>query len=751
MTLSVSSPDLLHAWLAEGWKFRGIQDPDGSYRARLDREGGLILEKDLADFFLATSDLVRWSKNQGIAVGPARGSAAASLACYLLRITEIDPLKYPQMLLERFLDPSRADMPDVDLDFEDARRGEVETYLAGKYGADCVGHLANFTRYRGKNALNDVARVYNIPDRAVAAVSELVAVRPDGDPRQAMALADAATAFPAARKVFEQHPDLAYALRLEGNLRELGTHAAGIVVASEPLEEFCAMYLRSSGSGARKREISVMAADKWGVEYLGALKWDILGLKTMTMLADACREAGISVSDLYALEPDDPEILASFGSDSLTGVFQFEGRATRTVCEKVKPRTFMELADITALSRPGCMASGTTTEYIKAGRDGWKRGAHTPLGKILADTRGQMVYQEQLLAIVRDIGGFDWAGASRVRKIVSKKLGGGQLAKEYAAFAEGAARLHGMREEQARAIWRRMEASASYLFNVAHSVSYAMLAYWSMWMKVYYPGPFFKASLLTAGDGKDDKPRVAGLIRDARHAGINAEPPELRNAGISWTLDPGDWAHDPRILAGLSQIPGIGEKTAQAILDWRHALTGSVLGWKDVIGVPGIGPVSHAKILDFVQSSDPFGVDKAAEIVGEIREAIKAGQLRMPYPRYSALAVAETRPKSPLCWAGLVRKIEYRDIIEDERARTGESIEQIRSRIDAPDLQKSATLKCEDEQGEVWIRFNRWTFPKFAAKISTIVQNVDAVVVSGKRTQGMGAAIAADRMWVVEP
>ena len=732
-------------WLNDGMAYRGLRDRES--RQRLNVEFRLIQNKGLADFFLATAEVIQWAKDQGIAVGPARGSAAASLACYALRITEINPLKYPQMLLERFLDPSRADMPDIDLDFEDGRRDEIRQHLAEKYGAECVGNIANFTKYRGKLALNDVARVYNISQRDIKTVADLVAVRPDGDERQAMALEDAAS-FPAARKVFERHPDLQYALRLEGNLRELGTHAAGLVVASQPIGDFCALYKRESGSGDRKREVMVLAADKWGAEYLGALKMDFLGLTAMSMLADACRLAGITIDDLYALQPDDPEVMASFAAANVTGIFQFEGRATATVCEKVKPRTFMELADISALSRPGCMASGTTTAYIKAGR-GWVKGAHTPLGKILADTRGEMVYQEQLLAIVRDIGGFDWAGASRVRKIVSKKLGGGQLAKEFQAFSEGAARLHGMREDQARAIWKRMEASASYLFNVAHSVSYAMLAYWSMWMKVYHPAAFFTASLRYAGSGKDDMPRVARLIKGARREGITVEPPELRNAGITWTLDPGDWAHDPRIMPGLSQIPGVGEKTAQAILEWRGSR--SEAAWEDVIEVGGIGPVSHAKILKFVQSSDPFGVDTAGDFVGEIREAIKAGQLRMPYPRYGALQVSEASPRSVLTWAGIVRKIEFRDFVEDERARTGETIEQIRARVRDPELQKSVTLKCEDGEGEVWVRFNRWAYPGFSAVISTIVENRDAVVVSGKRTQGMSAAIAAERMWVVEP
>ena len=317
-------PGLLPRAEAERWRSGRTQDPR-STRPSLTGKSKLIRRQGS----LRTSSWPRprftpGARTRASPSGPARGSAAASLACYLLRITEIDPLKYPQMLLERFLDPSRADMPDIDTDVEDGRRDEIRQHLAEKYGAECVGNIANFTKYRGKLALNDVARVYNISQRDIKTVADLVAVRPDGDERQAMALEDAAS-FPAARKVFERHPDLQYALRLEGNLRELGTHAAGLVVASQPIEDFCALYKRESGSGDRKREIRVLAADKWGAEYLGALKMDLLGLTAMSMLADACRLAGVKLAELYELQPDDPEVMASFAAGKRDGDLPVRG------------------------------------------------------------------------------------------------------------------------------------------------------------------------------------------------------------------------------------------------------------------------------------------------------------------------------------------------------------------------------------------------------------------------------------------
>jgi DNA polymerase-3 subunit alpha len=374
-----------------------------------------MLDKGLADFFLATSDMVRWAKDQGIPVGPGRGSVAASVVAWLLRITEVDPIRYPNLLFERFLDVTRTDPPDIDLDFADERRHEVFEYMARKYGADRVGSVGNFIRYRAKNSLVDVARVYNVPIGAKETVSSLIIERSGGDSRFDSGLEDTVAMFPAAKKVFDNFPDLWNACRLEGNVRGMSIHAAGMIVANTPLTDVFAVYDRDG----RK----VLSVDKYDVEYAGALKMDCLGLTTMGVISNCLEMTGLSLEDLYAIPDDDPGALDVFRRGDVTGIFQFEGRATRLVNRDVRPDNFGEVVDINALSRPGPLFSGTTAEYVdvKHGRRDPER-YHPLVTELTGHTKGQIIYQEQILQIVREIGGFDWTNANEIRRIIAKKI-----------------------------------------------------------------------------------------------------------------------------------------------------------------------------------------------------------------------------------------------------------------------------------------------------------------------------------------
>lgn len=743
---------VLWDWLITGMSDRGLRRGDEERTAYLDRlvtEYELIKSKDLADFFLATADVVSWAKDQGIAVGPARGSAAASLACYLLRITEIDPLKYPAMLLERFLDPGRADMPDIDLDFESARRDEVRRYLERKWGQANVGNIAGFTRYRGKLALNDVARTLSIPKSETAPVAELVAVRPDGDAREDMSLADAAE-FPAARAVFDRHPELRTALRLEGNLRGLTVHAAGLVVASEPLSNFVASYTRSSGTGTGKRELRVISADMKDVEYLNALKMDFLGLTTMDVLAGALRLAGLPLSALSEIPDDDPEVMAAFAAADTVGIFQFDGRATRNVCRAVRPQTFMELSDINALSRPGCMASGTTEAYIKCSR-GERGDLHETVRDILGPTRGQLVYQEQLLNVLRSAGGFGWDRASKVRKIISKKIGGGALQGHRDGFLDGC-QANGLPVTVANHLWHSMESSASYLFNTAHAVSYAKLALWCMWLKVHHPGAFYCSALRRTPNDKQHEKALRTMLLDAEAHGVKIDAPELARSGTTW--EPMYDAEGSVLLAGFSQIPGVGEKTAEDIITERNSR--NFQNWDGLLAVKGIGPASLAKIKTFAESADPFGVHRAERVVAEITHLARSGKIAVPVPTITSadLLGRRVRAKQRVVWAGLIRAREYHDALEDERERTGDGPDEIRARLKSPNLLKYAVLKCYDHMTdeEVFVRVSRYDFPRIGRQIAAAEPGKDALVVQGMAsTSGLGAAIRADKIWVLEP
>src|SRR5262249_9396193 len=281
---------LLWEWVRFGWRYRKIgkrpQEEQDWYAARVRHEMEQILGKGFADFFLFTSDTIRWGKDHGIPFGPGRGSTAASVVAWLLRITEVDPHRYPGMIFERFIDVSRPDPPDIDVDCSDERRHEVWAYLEGKYGAECVGHIANFVRYRGKNSLKDVGRVYNIPLWVLETVANLLIERSGGDSRFDATLADTFEMFPAAQQIAEEYPDILKACRLEGDLKTMSVHAAGLIIANSPLTDVCAVYERNG--------VQVMSVDKYDAEYIDALKLDFLGLSTMGMIARCLDMAGIT-------------------------------------------------------------------------------------------------------------------------------------------------------------------------------------------------------------------------------------------------------------------------------------------------------------------------------------------------------------------------------------------------------------------------------------------------------------------------
>lgn len=309
--------DLLWAWLREGWKYRVKQgwNPKRNgveaYKRQIDMEMELIISKDFTSYFLMVSDIVRWAKDNGIAVGPGRGSSAASVVCWLLRITEPDPLDFPLTDFSRFIDPTREDLPDIDVDFGDDERYRVRAYAEQKYGVAYVGNIGTFTKYKGKNALKDVQRVHRatLPKHEVDRLAGMIVERSGGDSRADAALMDTIEMFDGAREIFAKYPEeLQIAVDLEGNYRSMSTHSAGLVVCTEPISEYTAQYTRE----VKGREITAVAVDKYDAEYLNLMKMDLLGLTTMGMLTIALRYAGMELEDLYRLPLDDPETLDGY-------------------------------------------------------------------------------------------------------------------------------------------------------------------------------------------------------------------------------------------------------------------------------------------------------------------------------------------------------------------------------------------------------------------------------------------------------
>lgn len=801
-TASMTSEELIWLWCRFGWKYRGVgrrpKEQQAWYAERVKYELELIISKGFADFFLATSDMVRWAKDyrgseapHGIPMGPGRGSVAASVVAWLLRITEVDPIRYPALLFERFLDVTRADPPDIDLDISDDHRYLVREYMASRYGSDSVGTVANFVRYRGKNSLDDTCRVYQIPHWAKKAISERIIERSGGDSRFNSSLLDTFDMFPSAKAIAEQFPKVYQSTRLEGNVRGMSIHAAGLIVANGALTDVCSVYDRDGRS--------VLSIDKYDVEYAGMIKMDLLGLSTMGIIAQCLEMAGLTLEDLYAIPDSDPDTLQVFKRGDVVGIFQFEGRATRLVNRDVSPDNFGEVVDVNALSRPGPLFSGTTAEYcdVKFGRRKPER-FHPIVDRITAHTRGQIVYQEQILQIVREVGGFDWTHAVEIRRIISKKMGEAAFNVSMDAFVEGAARLHGMPENTAKRIWKRLVTSGTYAFVYAHSVSYSILALWCAWLKAHYPLEFYAASLAKEKDAEDQ----FKLMKDAQAHGIAIKPPSLASSKQSWIGVP-----NIGLVAGWTQISGIGEKTAGKIeeyrpaVSWIHRLecghemttyseakvggyiscigkgcqsqrkiissskTGGWRNWEDLQIVPGIGPKTVEKMEEFATQRDPFGLNRTEETLAKVRAWV-AKQKNLPQPthdgaetaaiyieqNYGANAKKNYGMGPEVVYMGLVREINYQDAVENRRSRTGEETEDILKTLKRPDLLAYCSIRCYDTTDEeVYLRVNRFKFPELKRKIEGIATNHDVLICVGNRIAGFGTPVMVERLYVVDP
>lgn len=751
------SGELLWDWVRRGWRYRGFggltQKEQDLAEKQVRYEMGLIVPKGFADYFLVVSDLVRWAKNNDIAVGPARGSAAASLVCYLIRITEVNPMYHPTLLFERFIDANRHDLPDIDLDFDDEERWRIRQYLVDKYGEERVGNIGTFTNYKGKNSLDDIARVYRIPEYAVKTVKEMIIERSSGDLRGSSTIEDSIAMFPKVRNVMEQFPKLLQAQKLEGSVKTFSVHAAGLVVANAPITDGAAVYTREDKDGNVR---NVVSFDKYDAEHINALKIDALGLLTMNVIARCCRAIGMTLEELYELPTDDEKVYEAFRRNEVVGIFQFDGRAMRSVNREVKPDNFEEICDINALSRPGPLHSGAAAEYIQV-KHGRKKAEH--LHPVVDDitrwTNFQIVYQEQILQVVRRLANFSWENAAKIRKLISKKQGEQAFNRMRELFMDGC-KANGVKELNAGKIWKQLVTAGAYAFNSAHCVSYGKLAYWTMWLKVYHPLEFYCAAL----QKYECKPGEKGfdLLKEATAKGIDILPPDPARSQMSWSV------HNGALLAGLVQIHGIGEKTAANMLEWREERLSDEFTmylpekdrtpqWSDFIAVKGIGKVTMQKVKEFCALEDPFEINLLAKKLGKARGWLNrnadAEGMRRPNSR------AEDVPYDPKPGEHVVlvavRDRNLKDLYELHRSRTGEELDP--SSVREPEYVNWSVILGEDETGPLTITVHRYggLYERYKDRIWELDPKRHLLLVRGFKRREYRRAIYATELWVLNP
>lgn len=574
------SPDeKLWALVRDGWKWRGINDRckgkvglvdwvDGEepreaplkevYTERVRFEMGEITRLGFSRYFLVIWDLVKWARKNGIRVGPGRGSVGGSLVAFLLGITSLDSVKY-HCPFSRFISPDRIDYPDIDLDFAGAARDRIKRYLIARYGRSRVAGISTFGRMKGRLVLKDVGRVHDVPWQKTESITKLVLQRPDGDERAFNCLEDTFQEFPETQWYMRQWPTVVnHAMKLEGNVRQLGVHAAGLVISDEPLRNLVPVQMQKAGKGEY-----LTGWDKRQVEAIGLLKLDILGIDSLQYIQrclDLIKErTGEEIEPESWGELDDPEIYRNFAEGNTELVWQMNQFGAIRLLKRLRPDRFDHLVATTSLIRPGPQNAGITDEYVKRRHGEKTKSVHPLLDEILGATHGLMVYQEDVIKIVHDLGRFTWGEADRIRKDIGKKKGVEYLKKTYLGrFVEGAARFE-IPERTATKIWNQISEFGQYGFNRAHATGYSILSYWTMYLKIRYPLEFMTAALEAESDA--EKRRL--YIREAKRLGLTVTAPDVNISGFSYVIDP-DVPNT--IRAGLVDVKGVGAKTVEKIV-----------------------------------------------------------------------------------------------------------------------------------------------------------------------------------------
>ncbi|MGY3880816.1 DNA polymerase III subunit alpha [Aeromonas veronii] len=533
------------------------------YDERLDVELKVINQMGFPGYFLIVMEFIQWSKDNGIPVGPGRGSGAGSLVAYALKITDLDPLEF-DLLFERFLNPERVSMPDFDVDFCMDRRDEVIEHVSEMYGRDAVSQIITFGSMAAKAVVRDVGRVLGHAYGFVDRISKLI------PPDPGMTLAKAFEAEPKLPELYEQDEEVKdlidMARRLEGVVRNAGKHAGGVVIAPTKITDFAPLYCDDEGHHP------VTQFDKNDVEYAGLVKFDFLGLRTLTiidwalgMINPRLAKEGKPPVDIAAIPIDDKKSFDLLQRYETTAVFQLESRGMKDLIKRLRPDCFEDMIALVALFRPGPLQSGMVDNFIdrKHGNEAIsypdEKWQHESLKPILEPTYGIILYQEQVMQIAQTLAGYTLGGADMLRRAMGKKKPE-EMAKQRAGFEEGAVK-NGIDGELAMKIFDLVEKFAGYGFNKSHSAAYALVSYQTLWLKTHFPAEFM-AAVMTADMDNTDK--IVTLVDECQRMGLTVIPPDVNTGRYRFSVN-----EDGHIVYGIGAVKGVGEGPIDAILSAR--------------------------------------------------------------------------------------------------------------------------------------------------------------------------------------
>ena len=541
-----------HSGLEERLKVITLAAERQEYVNRLNYELDVINKMGFAGYFLIVADFIKWAKRKGIPVGPGRGSGAGSVAAYALTITDLDPLRF-NLLFERFLNPERVSMPDFDVDFCQERRDEVISYVRGKYGAEKVAHIITFGGLLSRVAVRDMGRVMRVPYSEVDRLAKLiprdgaknVSVEQAllGEPK----LREAANSNPTIRRLFEN------AQEIEGLLRNASTHAAGVVIGDVPLDELVPIYKDP------KSEIPATQFSMYWVEQAGLVKFDFLGLKTLTVIknaVDLIARRGVKI-DINNIPLDDEKTFKIYSSASTVAVFQLESSGMKDTLRMMKPTCIEDIVALVALYRPGPIENIPQYCAVKNGKEK-RKGQHASIDHIVAETHGIIIYQEQVMQIAQAMAGYTLAGADLLRRAIGKK-NESEMNAEQPKFLAGAEK-NGVKAKDAKEVWQLMARFANYGFNKAHAAAYAVVSYQTAWLKANHPVEFM-ASVMNCDSG--DAEKLSNYSTELRRMGIELVPPCINRSETGFAVD------GNKIFYGLGALKSVGREAASSAVASR--------------------------------------------------------------------------------------------------------------------------------------------------------------------------------------